>query len=186
LTLPPQKIPRDWRYALVGLIFESEEQLERGLNLSHRVGRAIGRKLNPIIQPMAKIPNPAAKGFDHLIQRGQSKVDHWIERGREEEVISRQLAQEAATNTVDDSITYMAQNPALEELVQTQSVSLARQILELVRKDMVSADYFFEGLVRYILRRKPRYLLPLPSPEVQKQATWTLQDIRHEDLNGNE
>jgi hypothetical protein len=43
-------------------------------------------------------------------------------------------------------------------------------------------DYFFEGLVFYVLRRRPRYLLPPPSQDVQKQATWTIQDIRQEDL----
>jgi hypothetical protein len=183
----PSQIPSEnLRYALIGLIFEGEEQLERGLHLSRRVGGVIGRVLNPVIQPIAKIPNPATRGFDRLIRRGQSKVDHWVERGREEEALSRQLAQEATTATVDESITYMAQNPALEALVQEQSVSLARQILQLVRADAVSTDYFFEGVIRYALRRKPRYLLSPPNPQVQKQANWTLQDIHHEDLNGNE
>ena len=182
LAAPSQRVDSDLRYALIGLLFEGEEQLEKGLTFTKRIGGVAGRIVNPFIRPITKIPNPAAKRFDRLIQRGQSEVDRWVSRGREEEFRSRQLAQDAATNTVDESITYMAQNPALGELVQTQSVSLAKQILELVRSDAVSADYFFEGLVRYALRRKPRYLLPPPSPEVQEQATRTIQDIRHEDL----
>ena len=76
----------------------------------------------------------------------------------------------------------MADNQAITELVQTQGVSLAGQILELVRLISVSADYYSEGLARYVLRRRPRYLLPPPSQDVQEQATWNLQNFRQEDL----
>ena len=182
----PQESRSDWRYALLGLVFESEDQLEKGLETTKRVGSFAGKVLNPIIKPFAKIPNPANKPYNRLVQRGESEVDRWVKRGQEESTRSRQLAQDAATNTVDESISYMAQNPALEELIAQQSVGLARQILELVRSNAVSADYFFEGLVRFVLRQKPRYLLSPPSIEVQAQATWTLQDIRHEELNGDE
>lgn len=171
----------DLRYALIGLIFEGEDQLEKGLALANQAIGFAGRVVSPLIRPISKIPNPAAKPFDQLAQRGQVEVDRWVSRGREEEYRSRQLVQDAATTTVDESITYMAQNPALGELVQQQSVSFARQILELVRAISVSTDYFFEDLVRYVLRLKPRYLLPPPSPEVQKQASWKIQDIRHEE-----
>jgi hypothetical protein len=54
-------------------------------------------------------------------------------------------------------------------------------MLELVRAISVSADFFIEGLVRYVLRRRPRYLLPPPSLEVQEQAAWKLRDFRRED-----
>ena len=168
------------RYALIGLLFEGEKQLENGLALTARVTRFAGRFFNPLIHPFTKIPNPVQKPFGKLVKRGQSEVNRWVNRGREEEYLSRQLAREAATTTFDESINYMAQNPALGELVQQQSVSLAIQILEQIRENAVSADYFFEGLVRYALRRRPRYLLPPPSPKVRDQATWTLRDFRHE------
>jgi hypothetical protein len=153
-----------------------------------QLGKLTTRVANPLFRPFQKLSwiNPTQKQIDYLVDRGQSEIDRWVTRGQEEEINSRQLAQQATTSTVDQSINYMAQNPALEELIQQQSVSLAQQILALVRSIAVSADYFFEGLTRYAFRRKPRYLLPLPGSEVQKQATWTLQDIRYEDLNGNE
>lgn len=182
LVVRTQDDHSDLRYALVGLLFEGEEQLEKGLALTKRIGRFTGKIINPLIRPITKFPGPAQHSLDRLAMRGQSEVDRLVLRGREEAYQSRQLVQEAATNTVDESITYMAQNPALGELVQQQSVSLANQILELVRADAVSADYLFEGLVRYLFRRPPRYLLPLPEPEIQAQATWKLRDIRHEDL----
>ncbi len=172
----------DLRYALVGLIFEGEEQLEKSLALTMRAGRFVGKIVNPLIRPIANLPNPAQKSFERLAKRGQSEVDRWVSRGREEEYQSRQFAQETAKTTVIESITYVAQTPALQELVQQQSVSLAMQILEQIRENAVSADYFFEGLARYLLRRRPRYLLPEPSPEIQSQASWRFRDSRHEDL----
>ena len=182
--LPVQRNDSDVRYALIGLVFESEEKFERALTNAKRIGDSIDRALNPLFRPIQKLGaiRPVRNSFGYLASRGQSEVDRWISRGREEEDHSRQLAQQATTSTVDQSITYMAHNPALEELIQHQSVSLAMQILDQIRENAVSADYFFEGLIRYMLRRPPRYLLPPPSPEVQEQATWTFRDLRYEDL----
>ncbi len=182
--LPPLKNKVKLRHALIGLIFEGEENLEKGFSAAKQVGNFALKITNPIFRPIQKlgIINPTQKSVNHLVDRGQSEIDRWVERGREEEIYSRELAQQATTSTVDQSINYMAQNPALEELIQQQSVSLANQILAQVRAISVSGDYFFEGLVRYILRRKPRYLLPPPSSAVQEQATWKIQDIRHEEL----
>ncbi len=190
-TLPPPQVGQplqgstsDVRYALIGLIFEGEENLEKGLSAAKQVGSLALRVTNPLFRPFQKLGmiNPAKKRVNRLVDRGQSEVDRWVDRGREEDVNSRQLAQQATISTVDQSILYMAENEAITELIQTQGVSLSRQILELVRAMTVSADYFVEGLARYVLRRRPRNLLPPPSQDVQAQATWNLQDIRHEDL----
>jgi len=182
--MPPQMSGSDVRYALIGLIFESEEKLEDALVAAKRIWNRADQVLDPLGRPIKKISTsrPVQKGIDQLTSRSQSAVSRWIRRGQEEETHSRQLTQHAATSTVDQSILYMAENEAITELIQTQSLSLAEQILELVRAISVSADYFAEGLVRYILRRRPRYLLPPPSQEVQEQASWNLQDIRYEDL----
>ena len=190
-TLPPPQVglplpgsTSDVRYALIGLIFEGEENLEKGLSAAKQVGSLALRVTDPLFRPFQKLGmiNPAKKRVNRLVDRGQSQVDRWVDRGREEEAHSRQLTQQAATSTVDQSILYMADNQAITELVQAQGVSLAVQILELVRAISVSVDYFSEGLARYVFRRRPRYLLPPPSQDVQAQATWNLQDIRHEDL----
>ena len=190
-TLPPPQVGQplkkgtsDMRYALIGLIFEGEENLEKGLSAAKQVGIFAQRVTNPLFRPLQKFGmlNPAKNRFDRMAQRGQSEIDRWVGRGREEETHSRDLVQQATISTVDQSILYMAENEAITELIQTQGVSLAEQILELVRAILVSMDYFFEGLARYAFKRKPRYLMPLPNPEVQEQATWTVQDIRQEDL----
>jgi len=174
------------RYALIGLIFEGEDKINNALDATQQIRGFVDRVIKPIYRPAQKIKTsgPVQKNIDLLTRRGQLIVDRWVQRGREEENISRQLTQKAATSTIDQSVEYMADNDAIAGLVQTQSLSLAEQLLRLVRTISVSADYYLEGLVRYsyILRRPPRYLLPPPSQEVQKQSAWTLQDIRNEEL----
>jgi len=182
--MPPQDYPADVRYALIGLIFEGEEKLEEALDTTKRAGGRAYRVLDPLFRPIKVIGDsrPVQKGLDQLTSRGQSAVDRWISRGHEEETHSRELTQKAAASTVDQSINYMAENEAITELIQTQGVNLTEQILELIRAISVSADYFAEGLVRYVFRRRPRYLLPPPSQDVQEQASLTLQDIRQEEV----
>ncbi len=171
-------------YALVGLIFEGEETLERWWNLSMRAGKLAARAADPLIKPLTKIPNPAKKPVDALAERGQSKIEQWTARGREETEQSLQVTQTAVTSTMDETIAYMAQNPALEELVQQQGMSLAQQMLEQVRQMCLSADYMLEGSIRYLLHRPPREMLPPPSDKVQTQANWRARDHREEQSDG--
>lgn len=190
-TLPAPQVGKslkssqsDLRYALIGLIFEGEEKLEEALETTKRLGSSVNSVFDPVLRPVKKIgtSRPVREGIDQLASRGQSAVERWISRGREEETNSRALTQQATSSTIDQSILYMAENEAITELIQTQGVSLAEQILGLIRAITFSADYFFEGLVRYVLRQKPRYLLPPPSSDVQEQASWALQDYRQEEL----
>ena len=171
-------------YALVGLLFESQETLGRWWDLSARAGKLAARAADPLIKPLTKLPNPARKPVDRLAERGQSKVEQWVSRGRAETEQGVQITQTAVTETMDETITYMAQNPALEELVQQQSLSLAQQMLLQIRQMSLSADYFFEGAIRYLLHRPPRNLLPPPSSAVQTQAAWRVRDMRNEDADG--
>lgn len=182
--LPHTGSSSDGRYALIGLIFEGEDKLEGALDAAKRVGARASRVLDPLGRPMKRIvtSGPIQNSIDQLTKQGKSAVDRWVSRGREEEIHSRKLTQKAATSTVDQSIHYMAENEAITELIQTQGISLTEQILELIRAISVSADYFIEGLARYIFRRRPRYLLPPPSQDVQDEATWKVQDFRREDL----
>ena len=165
-------------YALVGLLLDGEETLGRWWSLSARAMKLAVRIADPLVKPFSTLPTPVQKRVDRLAARGQSKVDEWGRRGREETDRGRQITHTAVASTMDDAIVHMAQNPALEELVQQQSVSLAQQLIEQVRQIAVSADYFFEGVIRYLLHHPPRELLPPPSEAVQQQAIWRRSDVQ--------
>ena len=89
------------------------------------------------------------------------------EIGKVEEYRSRKLALTATTETVDESIDYLTDNEELQELITMQGVGIAGEALEEVRERTVSADDFFESVVRTFLRRTPRKQLEAPSREVR-------------------
>lgn len=162
----------DTRYALVGLIFAIRQELLDGANRLDSLQRRIARRL-PVVDP-AHRGNFVTRGLytrlDELARRGEQEVNKLIEIGRLEGDISRNLVDVAVYNTVDDSLEYLAENPEVKELVQTQSTGLAGEFIEEIRERTVSADNFVEGVVRYILRRPARLDLPPPPPEVRKRA----------------
>jgi hypothetical protein len=114
--------------------------------------------------------SPFRRNFESLVQRGQDEVDRWIVIGRTEESNSRLLAQTAIIESVDEGVEYFAANPEVQNLVQTQSISLAGELITEVRERSVSADTFLEGLVRMMFRKSPRSELPPPPPQIQAEA----------------
>jgi len=160
------------RYAVIGLIFDTEGTINKGLDtadqLSLRAGRLFDRVASPIYG--SRIFSPIRSRVDKLAQRGQYEVDRWIELGRKEEQRSRELAQTALTEQVDNSIQYLTSNSEVQELVQSQSVGLIGEIVEETRERTVSADYYIEAWARTILRRPMRSELPEPPQELKIRA----------------
>jgi hypothetical protein len=167
------------RYALVGLVFEAQDAIrERAKSLS-KAERAIFRWSDPIIKPVYsnRLIAPARRRFDHFVERGQHEVDRWVNIGRQEETHSKALTLVAINQTVDDTIGSFADNPEIQGLITTQTTGLVEEIVEEVRERSFGVDLFLEGIIRMILRRKPRYQLPTPPIVVQKRAK-TLRPVR--------
>lgn len=71
----------------------------------------------------------------------------------------------------DAYIDYLNQHPAaVQTLVSGQSLGIAEQVMDEVRERTVTADSVAEMLVRSLLRKKPRYELEEPPPDVQRRA----------------
>jgi hypothetical protein len=160
------------RYALIGLAFDTGERLEAGIHTFDRLTRLVGDLSEPLFSPIYKsrMLSPFRRNFESLVQRGQDEVDRWIVIGRTEESNSRLLAQTAIIESVDEGVEYFAANPEVQNLVQTQSISLAGELITEVRERSVSADTFLEGLVRMMFRKSPRSELPPPPPQIQAEA----------------
>jgi hypothetical protein len=160
------------RYAVIGLIFDTQATLSKGLDsadkLSYRAGAFLARLANPVYS--SRFFSPIRSRVDKLALRGQDEMDRWIELGRTEEKRSRELANKALTEQVDNSIEYLTSNPEVQELVQSQSVGLIGEIVEETRERTVSADYFIEAWARTILRRPMRTELPEPPQELKTRA----------------
>jgi hypothetical protein len=130
------------RYAMTGMIFDSEVMMRNGLGKAVRVGKRIRRRAYPIIQPLAssRLFSPARKRYRKMVTASQHRVDRWIEIGRQEESRSRMMAQTALTGTVDETIDYLGDMPGVQQLIATQSTSLASEVVEEVRERTVAAD----------------------------------------------
>jgi hypothetical protein len=160
------------RYALIGLVFTTEESLRSRFAVFGRLGSRLGKAAEPIAKPINQSPalSSARKRYNKLVNRGQLQVAEWIDIGREEEIRSRQLVQVALNETVDTSIEYLAENTEIQELIQSQGTGLANEVVEEIRERTVSADTLFENVLRSILRLKPRSEMSGPPLEVRLRA----------------
>jgi hypothetical protein len=160
------------RYAMVGMVFDLGDRLDRGLTLADRVARLAGNIAEPFVSPVynSRLMNPLRQGFDDLAQRGAQEVERWVAIGETEDTQSRTMTTTAMVDSVDMVVDYLASDEKIQDLIQSQSVGLIDEILEETRERAVSADNVLEMLVRNMLRRAPRSELPGPPPEVLAQA----------------
>ena len=160
------------RQALIGLVFDLQDRILRGLATLHRVETLADRAVSPVLAPITKsrLFRPLRNQFDKLVSRGQELVDQWVQIGKVEEVHSRELVKTATLTTVDTSIDYLSTNPDVKDLVQSQSTSLINEIIEEIRQRTVSGDTLVEGIVRAVLHLIPRHNLPEPPLEVRMRA----------------
>jgi hypothetical protein len=160
------------RYAVTGMLFDAQVIVKSGVGKAVNVGRRVRRRTSPIIRPIAssRLLSPARKRYRKMVAVGQQRLDHWIEIGRQEDAHSRMLAQTALAGTVDETVDYLAEMPGVQGLIATQGTSIAGEIAEEFRERTVAVDIMLEGFARSFFRRKPRYKLPPPTPEVQMSA----------------
>jgi hypothetical protein len=160
------------RYAMIGLIFNTQDALRKRIDSVDHLSIRAGKRLDKLASPMygSRLFAPLRNRVDKLAKRGEEEVNRWIEVGRKEEKRSRDLANKALTEQVDNSIQYLTSNPEVQELVQSQSVGLIGEIVEETRERTVSADYFLEAWARTLLRRPMRSELPEPPPDLKTRA----------------
>ena len=165
------------RFALIGMVFETEKQIETGLKSLEKASRVGSNLAEPVINSFHQnsLFRPFHQRFEKWVQRGQEEVNQWIESGRSEDERSQALARVAFYERVDTTIDYLSAEPGVRELVQSQGVSLAGEVVEEVRERTVSADNFLEGIVRTMLRRPQRSELPEPPLEIKSQAASSRQ-----------
>lgn len=167
------------RLALIGWLFEAEDRLEANTRRLGRLQSRLGVTAESFLRPFThnRLTRPVRRRIDRLAGRGEQELERWIARGRREESRGKRLAQAAYSQTIDEYIEYLARNPEVQELVQSQSEGLAGEVIEEVRERTVSADTFLEGFARRLLRLTPRGDLPEPPPEVRASAV-TLRRIQ--------
>lgn len=79
----------------------------------------------------------------------------------------------------DRYLDYLQQeNPeAIQDIIQGQSVGLVGEIADEIRARTVTSDTVVEMFMRSLLHRPARQELPLPPPEILKQATLPVDEV---------
>lgn len=161
-----------FRYAMIGLVFDTQQRMEAGFATLERVDRVLGTLMAPLVNEMRtnRALAPARERFEELVARGEAEVARLVELGRAEETRSEILTTTAAQMSFEASIHQVAINPEVQELVQKQGIGLANEVVEEVRERAVSADTLLERLARSLFRRVPREQLPEPPAAVRIRA----------------
>jgi hypothetical protein len=154
------------RQVALGFVLDTRSRLSRTtgaiLRQGNRVAGTVDRALGPVLGSRAF--SPARGPFERLVERGQAQVKHWRDLGRAEEARSRALAQMAAEETIDNTVSTVSSDPRtkkiVQEIIQQQSLGMADEAIEEVRERTVTADMLLERPVRSILRRRPRESVP--------------------------
>lgn len=146
------------RYAIIGAVANSNESLLRSVSkLNQRSNRSYG-KLTQALEPISgsRFLKPFRRRYERLIDHGDKLVSNWIAVGRREEYLSRQLTQEIATESIEETLDYLADSPELDELMAAQSMDLVDDIfVDEIRESYSNTSLILtEWFSKVILRRK--------------------------------
>lgn len=146
-----------WEYRLVGLAFESPRYLRNGFNQLVMTPRKLWRFSAPLRLPLEifGVTDLLRSLADGWLERVQVDMEHWEEVGRSEAQYSRKLGQVALRDGLERFLERLAENPEVQELVQSQTSGLTTEFVEEIRERTVSADSLIDGLVRRFFKKQP-------------------------------
>lgn len=159
-TLSPavEKEGKRLRYALLGLFFQAlDSTSDRLQSVAQGTGhayRTIARLASPVTG--SRLLRPVRHAVNHLVSRGDSVFESWIQTGRREEQLSRSLVREQAyDDLVDGVLDYVAQKPEIRDLVQDQGMGMAEEVVGELRVRSSDVDSYLANKASAIFRRKP-------------------------------
>jgi len=158
------------RYAVVGAIANSSESLRKRISkLGQTSDRSYGR-LRRTMQPVteSRLLKPFRNRYQRYLDHGDKVVSTWVAAGRREEYLGRQLAQEAATESIEETLDYLADSPELDELMEQQSVDLIDDILfDDIRENASNTSLIVTNWFNTVILRRKSQLAP-PSSGSEK------------------
>ena len=161
------------QFGLIGLIIDSQTRIQASSHILMPISSTINRFTRPFINTLSRLPvvSPIQKRYASLVERGEEELNRLILLGRIEYEKSHQMAEIAIDETFDEAVDYLATNKEIQELIQSQGVGLAGEVVDEIRERAVSADNFIDNIVRSLLKRKPRSKIPPPQYGIKSGKT---------------
>ena len=167
------------RHLAIGALARAERDAGRSLRTLYYASAGTARWAFHTLDRWTdnRLMRPFRRPIEVRIHRLGDQVAEIIEEGKREEQDSRVLAAESVQSVVENIFDQVAESEELDrlimELVGQKSVSYATSLVDNVRTLTATTDDTLEGVLRKLLRRKPRRALP-PSPvEGQPQTMYT-------------
>jgi polyhydroxyalkanoate synthesis regulator phasin len=145
------------KYALIGILFETPDLVQRGLTTTDRVTSSVFGLFSKILSPITnnRIFSPVKNGFDYAAERGENVVDRLIMKGRIEAHNSRQIVkQENVDDLVNDLLEYLVEETELMQLIQEEGFDIAGDVVNDFREESAAIDTTLERKLKALMRKK--------------------------------
>lgn len=176
LTTAPW-FPKRWGYRLIGLAFESPNYLRLAFKQLTQAPQSAWRSTALLRRPLdwLGVTDFTRNWLSGASERLQTDLERLEEIGRTESAPSRALGQAAVMESFDRFLQRLAENPEVQELVQTQTSGLTTEFVDEIRERTVSADTFMEAFLRRLLKqpiRPPQKMEPIPPEAGKRDERW--------------
>jgi hypothetical protein len=145
------------RYAVLGALAETTQAAQKGVSSAgsrvDRAYRAVARAARPVTS--SRLAQPVNRRIDRYVARGDTIVRRWVEAGRAEEQLSRELASQATVQTIETTLDYLARSPEMDQLTKEQSLDLVDQMMDDVQEGAIGGRIFLVRWFSGIIRRRP-------------------------------
>jgi uncharacterized RDD family membrane protein YckC len=154
---------RQTRYLAIGAAGDARKLAERGLGVVNEVTDTAGRTFWRFAGPVwgSALLSPVRRPVQRWRLRGEDQVQRWIADGMQQEARSRAVASASLNNLVQESVTDLTNNPEIQvlvqEVIQSQSVSLVGQIFQEIRERLLSMDIWVQGIFGSAIATPPPF-----------------------------
>ena len=146
------------RYAAIGAMSRSGDSFKRSIStlerLSNKTFGMFSRAASPVTE--SRLMGPFRRRYQRYVDQGEKTFGGWVAAGRREEYLSRQLAKDTATESIEEVLDYLAESPEMDELVQQQSADLIEDVFEDVGERTSSTAMILVDWFSGMAFRRPR------------------------------
>jgi polyhydroxyalkanoate synthesis regulator phasin len=145
------------KYLLLGILFETPDLLQRGLETAGGVSTKIFGLISRIFSPFANswIFSPAKEQIDSATSRGEQVIDRLIMKGRIEEQNSRRiLQQQAIDDLVNELLEYVILKTEVQDLIEEAGIGVAGGVVDEFRDQSSNVDSMIDRKLRSMFHKR--------------------------------
>jgi len=148
-----------FRYLLLGILFETPDVFQRGLETAGQVSSKVYGLFSKIFSPVTNswIFNPVKHRYDYAAARGEKVIDRLISKGRIEEQKSRMiLQQKAIDDLINEFLEYVILKTEAQQIIQEGGLGMAGGMVDEFQEQSAAVDSVLEQKLKsFFLKSAP-------------------------------